>query len=53
MKNQRNFRRKKLEKNYKKKIKRLKKVKDTKQHEWNFLKVERDLKKIQMQKGVG
>ena len=53
MKKQRNLLRKRIKKNLKKKIKRLKKVADRKKHEWNFDKIKRDLKKIQMQKGVG
>ncbi len=53
MKNQRNILRKRLKKNLKKKIKRLKRTKDKKQHEWNFDKIKRDIQKINKTRGVG
>ena len=53
MKKQGKLLRKRLKKNLKKKIKRLKKVTDRKQHEWNFDKVERDIKKENRTRGVG
>ena len=53
MKNQRILRRKKLEKNHKRKLKRLKRTKDIKQDEWNRDKVKREVKKLQKTRGVG
>ncbi len=53
MKNQRKLSGKRLKKNLKKKIKRLKKVADRKKHEWNFDKLERDLKEKQKTMGAG
>ena len=53
MKNQIKLLGKILKKNHKRKLKRLKKVADRKQHEWNFDKIKRDIQKINKTKGVG
>ena len=53
MKKQRNLLRKRIKKNLKKKIKRLKKVADRKQDEWNRDKVKRVANKLQKTRGVG
>ncbi len=53
MKNQRILRRKKLEKNYKKKVKRLKRTKNIKQDQWNRDKIKREVEKLRKTRGVG
>ena len=53
MKKQINLLRKRLKKNHKRKLKRLKKVADRKQDEWNRDKVKREVKKLQKTRGVG
>ena len=53
MKNQIKLLGKILKKNHKKKLKRLKKVANRKQDEWNRDKVKREVKKLQKTKGVG
>ena len=53
MKKQINLLRKRLKKNHKKKLKRLKKTKYRKQDEWNRDKVKREVKKLQKTRGVG
>jgi len=53
MKKQINLLRKRLKKNHKRKLKRLKKTKYKKQDEWNRDKVKREVKKLQKTRGVG
>ena len=53
MKKQINLLRKRLKKNHKKKLKRLKKTKYRKQDVWNRDKIKREVKKLQKTRGVG
>lgn len=52
MKKQINLLRKRLKKNHKRKLKRLKKTKYRKQDEWNRDKVVREVKKLKKTRGV-
>ena len=53
MKKQINLLRKRLKKNHKRKLKRVKKPNYNKQDEWNRDKVKREVKKLQKTRGVG